>query len=79
MCPSKTVQRDKEIKAYLVVPSQITEIDLPDTIANLPQLGDFNPDNPNVLGYLIVMEDEDIYIFTNDEAYQDWLQLKMSS
>ena len=79
MCPFKTVQRDKEIKAYLVVPSQITEIDLPDTIANLPQLGDFNPNNSNLLGYLIVTEGEDIYIFTNDEAYQDWLQVKVSS
>ena len=68
MCPSKTVQKDKEIKAYLVIPSQITEIDLPDTIANLPQLGDFNPNNPSLLGYLIVTEREDIYIFINDEA-----------
>ena len=75
MCPSRNVQRFKEIKAYWVLPSQITEIELPDSMANLPQLGDFNPDNPLHLGYLIITEGEDIYIFTDDDVYQDWIQV----
>ena len=75
MCPSRDVQRFKEIKAYWVLPSQITEIELPDSMANLPQLEDFNPNNPLHLGYLIITEGEDIYIFTDDDAYQNWIQV----
>ena len=79
MCISKNVQRQKEIKAYWVLPSQITEIDLPNSMADLPQLGDFNPDNPSHLGYLIVTEGEDFYIFTDDDTYQDWIQVNVHS
>ena len=73
--PIKKCTKVKEIKAYWVPPSQITEIELPDSMANLSQLGDFNPNNPLHLGYLIITECEDIYIFTDDDVYQDWIQV----
>ena len=32
-------------------------------------------DDANHVGYLIVTDGEEVYVFTNDEAYQDWQQV----
>ena len=36
---------------------------------------DFNPDDANHVGYLIVTDGEEVYVFTNGEAYKDWQQV----
>ena len=75
--PHPTWEKNVEVKAYWVYGDEIIELfNIPDSLENLPHLGDFNPDNPNHLGYLIVTDGEEVYVFTNDQAYQDWQQVK---
>ena len=77
MCPTQTEKRHLYVKAYWVSGDKIVEIfNLPETLENLPHLGDFNPDNPNHLGYLIVIDGEEVYVFMDDHAYQQWQQVK---
>ena len=77
MCPTQTEKRHLNVKAYWVSGDKIVEIfNLPETLENLPHLGDFNPDNPNHLGYLIVTDGEEVYVFMDDHAYQQWQQVK---
>ena len=77
MCPTQTEKRHLNVKAYWVSGDKIVEIfNLPETLENLPHLGDFNPDNPNHVGYLIVTDGEEVYVFTDDHAYQQWQQVK---
>ena len=76
MCPTQTEKRHLNVKAYWVSGDEIVEIfNLPETLENLPHLGDFNPDNPNHVGYLIVTDGEEVYVFTDDHAYQQWQQV----
>ena len=77
MCPTQTEKRHTHVKAYWVSGDEIVEFfNLPDTLQNLPHLSDFNPDDPNHLGYLIVTDGEEVYVFMDDQAYQQWQQVK---
>ena len=76
MCPTQTEKKHLNVKAYWVSGDEIIEIfNLPESPQNFPHLGDFNPDNPNHLGYLIVTDGEEVYVFTDDHAYQQWQQV----
>ena len=76
MCLTQSQKRNVEVKAYWVYGDEIIQLfDIPESLANLPHLGNFSPDDANHVGYLIVIDGEEVYVFTNDEAYQDWQQV----
>ena len=66
MCPSAQQQN---IKAYYVA-EDIFEIDLPDQLSSLPQLGDM--EESGIIGYIIIANGEEITIITDEEAYITW-------
>ena len=59
----------KDIKAYYVA-DDIYEIELPDNLANLPQLGDI--EESGIIGYIIIANGEEITIIADKEAYLTW-------
>ena len=74
MCPTASEMKlNREIKAFFIVGDEVEEIKLPESWADLPQIDDHAP-GPNMLGFLIIADGQEIHIFTNDEAYQEWLQ-----
>ena len=74
MCPTYSeIKLNTDIKAFFVVGDEVEEIELPESWANLPHIADHSP-GPSMLGFLIIADGQEIYIFTNDEAYQEWLQ-----
>ena len=67
MCP---IRGDEvKIKAYYVS-DDIYEINLPETLETLPQLGDI--EDTSILGYIIIANGEEITIITNEEEYLSW-------
>ena len=67
MCPAK----DKnEVKAYYVA-DDIYEIQLPQELDQLPQLGEI-PEQ-GIIGFIIIANGEEITIITDEEAYMTWL------
>ena len=66
MCPC---EEQSEIKAYYVA-DDIYEIELPDNLANLPQLGDI--EESGIIGYIIIANGEEITIIADEEAYLTW-------
>ena len=66
MCPRSN---SKEIKAYYVA-DDIYEIDLPETLENLPALGDI--EESGIIGYIIIANGEEITIITDKEEYLAW-------
>ena len=74
MCLTASEKKlNREIKAFFAVGDEVGEIELPESWADLPQIDD-NAPGPNMLGFLIIADGQEIHIFTNDEAYQEWLQ-----
>ena len=67
MCP--ILHEESLIKAYYVS-DDIYEINLPETLENLPQLGDI--EDTDILGYIIIANGEEITIITNEEEYLSW-------
>lgn len=67
MCPPHAEK--KEIKAYYVS-DDIYEIELPENLANLPQLGDI--EDTGIIGYIIIANGEEITLITDEEAYLSW-------
>ena len=66
MCP----RADRsDIKAYYVA-DDIYEIELPDNLTNLPQLGDI--EESGIIGYIIIANGEEITIIADEEAYLTW-------
>ena len=49
------------------------EIQVPDNAEGAPQLGDFYLDEVNYIGYLLVIEGQDVYIFTNEDCYEIYM------
>ena len=43
------------------------ELDLPENLENVPQLGDI--EDSNIIGYIIIANGEEITIITNEEEY----------
>ena len=71
MCPtSSEIKVNRDIKAFFVVGDEVEETELPASRADLPQIDDHSP-GPNMLGFLIIADGQEIHIFTNDEAYQE--------
>ena len=67
MCP---IRGDEvKIKAYYVS-DDIYEINLPETLESLPQLGDI--EDTSILGYIIIANGEEITIIMNEEEYLSW-------
>ena len=66
MCP-KSVR--KEIKAYYVA-DDIFEIDLPEELSDLPELGDI--EELGIIGYILIANREELTIITNKEEYLVW-------
>ena len=74
MCPTYSeIKFNTAIKAFFVVGDEVEEIELPESWANLLCIDDHSP-GTNMLGFLITVDGQEIYVFTNDEAYQEWLQ-----
>ena len=40
--------------------------------SDLPVLGDFPPDNPQYIGFLLIIDGEEILILINDNAFSHW-------
>ena len=59
----------KDIKAYYVA-DDIYEIELPETLENLPALGDI--EESGIIGYIIIANGEEITIVADEEAYLTW-------
>ena len=66
MCPPADQQK---VKAYYVA-EDIFEIDLPEDLASLPQLGDI--EEKGIIGYLIIANGEEVTIICDEEAYLTW-------
>ena len=66
MCPRC---EQSGVKAYYVA-EDIFEIDLPESLENLPQLGDI--EDTGIIGYIIIANGEEITIITDEEAYLTW-------
>ena len=66
MCPKA---KEESIKAYYVA-EDIFEIDLPQNLASLPQLGDI--EETGIIGYIIIANGEEITIIVDEEAYLTW-------
>ena len=62
-----------EIKAYYVA-EDIFEIDLPEDLSSLPQLGDI--EETGIIGYIIIANGEEITIITDEEAFITWKYFK---
>ena len=74
MCPTASEKKlNREIKAFFVVGDEVEEIEQPESWADLPRIDD-HASVPNMLGFLIIADGQEKHIFTNDEAYQEWLQ-----
>ena len=74
MCPtSSDIKFNRGIKVFFVVDDEVEEIKIPESWADFPQIDDRSP-GPNMLGFLIIADGQEIHIFTNDEAYQECLQ-----
>ena len=58
-----------DIKAYYVA-DDIYEIELPETLENLPALGDIK--ESGIIGYIIIANGEEITIVADEEAYLTW-------
>ena len=59
----------KDIKAYYVA-DNIYEIELPETLENLPALGDI--EESGIIEYIIIANGEEITIVADEEAYLTW-------
>ena len=63
MCPAHCQQT---IKAYYIS-DDIHEINLPENLADLPQLSDI--ENSKIIDYILIANGEELTIITNEEAY----------
>ena len=57
------------MKAFYVA-DDIYEINLPDRLDQLPQLGEIPEEG--IIGYIIIADGEEITIITDEEAYITW-------
>ena len=72
MCKTSTENRDKYVEPYYIYSDQVTVLNVPDIWNDLPVLGDFPPDNPQHIGFLVIIDGEEILIFTNDDGFSLW-------
>ena len=68
MCPHKN---RKSIKAYYIA-EEVTEIQLPTELENLPELGDI--EESGIIGYIIIANGEEITIIANEEKCMAYMQ-----
>ena len=66
MCPNL----QKGIKAFYVA-EDITEIELPSDLQDLPELGD-NPES-GIIGYILIANREEITIICNEVEYLTYI------
>ena len=59
----------KDIKTYYVA-DDIYEIELPETLENLPALGDI--EESGIIEYIIIANGEEITIVVDEEEYLTW-------
>ena len=57
------------MKAYYIS-DDIEEINLPEYLADLPELGDI--EETGIIGYILIANGEEITIITNEEEYLSW-------
>ena len=67
MCPPSV----RPIKAYYVA-EEVTEIELPSHLQDLPQLGDI--EETGIIGYIIIANGEEITIIANEQEYLAYMQ-----
>ena len=67
MCPPSF----RQIKGYYVS-EEVTEIELPSHLEDLPQLGDI--EETGVIGYIIIANGEEITIIANEQEYLAYMQ-----
>ena len=67
MCPTSD---RTAVKAYYVA-EDIYEIDLPDHLDQLPQLGEITEEG--IIGYIIIANGEEITIIADEEEYLNWM------
>ena len=72
ICITSTENQHKSLEAYYIYADQVQEINVPDTWSDLPVWGDFPLDNPQHIGFLLIIDGEEILIFTNDDAFSQW-------
>ena len=63
-------KKNKEIKIAIKVEKD--HLDVPEEWEEYPQLGDYSPDDPTLDRYDIYVNGEEVFIFTNKEAYLEW-------
>ena len=67
MCPRE--RHSNTVQAYYIL-DDIEEINLPDHLSDLPQLGDI--EDTGIIGYIIIANGEELTIITNEEEYLTW-------
>ena len=67
MCPPS---HRKPVKVNYIA-EDIYEIDLPDHLDQLPQLGEITEEG--IIGYIIIANGEEITIIADEEAYLTWM------
>ena len=68
MCPRS--DKKSGVKAYYVS-DDIYEINLPEHLDQLPQLGEIAEEG--IIRYIIIANGEEITIIADEEAYQAWM------
>ena len=74
MCCTATKKRNKEIKIAIKVEED--HLDVPEEWEEYPQLGDYSPDDPTLDRYVIYVNGEEVFIFTNNKVYLEWASVK---
>ena len=67
-------KKNKEIKIAIKVEED--HLDVPEEWEEYPQLGDYFPDDPTFDSYVIYVNGEEVFIFTNNEAYLEWASVE---
>ena len=67
MCPCE--RNSNSVQAYYIS-DEIQEINLPDHLTDLPQLGDL--EDTGIISYIIIANWEELTIITNEEEYLSW-------
>ena len=70
MCCTATKTKHRDINVAIKVEED--HLDVPEEWEEYPQLGDYPPNDPSLDGFIIFINGDDVFIFTNNEAYLVW-------
>ena len=70
MCCTATKNKHRDFKVAIKVEKD--HLDVPKEWEEYPQLEDYPPDDPSLNDFLIFVNGDEVFIFTNNKAYLEW-------